>query len=75
MEFQVLKSSKIFILPSYNESWALVVCEAMACGLPVVAYDLPVFEEVYKKGMILIPIGDIDKFAGAILKLLYDIKL
>jgi glycosyltransferase involved in cell wall biosynthesis len=29
-------ASDIFVLPSYLDSWAMVVIEAMACGLPVI---------------------------------------
>jgi glycosyltransferase involved in cell wall biosynthesis len=31
-----LRQSDVFILPSYLDSWAAVVLEAMACGLPVI---------------------------------------
>lgn len=30
------KSSSIFVLPSYYDSWGQVVCEAMSCGVPVI---------------------------------------
>lgn len=26
---------------NYEEGWGIAACEAMACGLSVVAYDLP----------------------------------
>ncbi len=29
-------SSDIFVLPTYNDPWGLVINEAMACGLPVI---------------------------------------
>ena len=31
-----LHQSDVFILPSYLDSWGMVVIEAMACGLPVI---------------------------------------
>jgi glycosyltransferase involved in cell wall biosynthesis len=31
-----LRQSDVFVLPSYLDSWAAVVLEAMACGLPVI---------------------------------------
>lgn len=74
-KFQILKSSKVFVLPSYRESWAIVICEAMASGLPVIAYDLPVLRRIYRSGMVSIPIGDITAFTEAVLKLLGDKNL
>ena len=71
-KFALLKSSKLFLMPSYYESWGMVACEAMACGLPVVAYDLPIFAELFPKGMIRVPIKDVQAFAGMCLKLLSD---
>ena len=32
-------ASDIFILPTYNDLWGLVVNEAMACGLPIIVTD------------------------------------
>jgi glycosyltransferase involved in cell wall biosynthesis len=37
----------IFFMPSYAETFGLVVLEALACELPVVARDLAEFKEVY----------------------------
>ena len=73
--FGILKSSKIFVFPSHEEGFGIVVCEAMACGLPVVAWDLPVYREIYTKGMITVSINDVAEFAEKILELLDDKKL
>lgn len=73
--FLFLKSSRIFLCPSYYESFAIVIAEAMACGLPVVAYDLPIYKDIYNKNILTIPLGDIDQFADAIIKFLENEKL
>jgi len=72
--YRVMKSSRVFIFPSYEESWGISVCEAMACALPVVAYDLPAYKE-FGSALIKVPLGDIRTFAKAILTLLLDEKL
>lgn len=33
----IYKNAKAFILPSYSETWGLVINEALACGCPVLA--------------------------------------
>ena len=73
-KFAVLKSSKVFVFPSYEEGWGIAVCEAMACKLPVVAYDLPAYE-AFGDAIIKVPVGKKRAFAEAVLKLLsYDEK-
>lgn len=69
-KFGTLKSSKIFLLPSYEEGWSIAICEAMSCGLPVVAYDLPTYKSVYKEGIVTVPIGDVESFAQSTIMLL-----
>lgn len=46
-KFRLLKSSRVFIMPSRYESWGIVVGEALASGVPVVAYDLPCYRPVF----------------------------
>jgi len=42
----VLRAGDIYVTPAYAESFAHPLVEAMACGLPVVASDLPVHREI-----------------------------
>ncbi|HXR03452.1 MAG TPA: glycosyltransferase family 4 protein [Verrucomicrobiae bacterium] len=46
-KFRLLKSSRVFVMPSRYESWGIVVGEAIASGVPVVAYDLPCYRPVF----------------------------
>jgi glycosyltransferase involved in cell wall biosynthesis len=62
-KFLLLKSSSIFLCPSYYESFAIVIAEAMACGLPVVAYDLPIYDDIYGEHICTVPLGNFTKFA------------
>jgi len=74
-KFRILKSSRVFVFPSLYESWGIVACEAMACGLPVVAYDLPIFRKNFPLGMKTVPIRDTKAFASTVLELLEDVSL
>jgi glycosyltransferase involved in cell wall biosynthesis len=46
-KFRVLKASRVFAMPSRYESWGIVVGEALAAGIPVVAYDLDCYRPVF----------------------------
>lgn len=70
-KFEILKKSKVFVFPSYYESFGQVALEALRCGLPVVAYDLPPFV-VFTGGVVKVPALDNKKMADEILKILDD---
>jgi glycosyltransferase involved in cell wall biosynthesis len=72
--FGIVKSSRVFISPSHEEGFGIAILEAMACSLPVVAWDLEVYSEVFPKGMIKVPAGNNRDFAEEVLKLLYDVE-
>ena len=69
--FKLISQAKIFLMTSYFESYWLVNIEAMKYWLPVIAYNLPVFE-IFKKWMIKISILDNNIFSKEILKMLED---
>ena len=54
------------LLPSDSEGFGLPVIEAMACGTPVVASDLPVLREVGGDAACYCPVGDIDAWVSTI---------
>jgi glycosyltransferase involved in cell wall biosynthesis len=53
----MIKQSKIFISPSYEESWGIAVSEAMACELPIVCYDLSAYK-IYGDSILKVGLGD-----------------
>lgn len=69
---ELLHSSRLFVFPSYLEGWGIAPQEAMACGVPVVAYDLSVYSENIRgcPSLTLVPKGDKPAMAQAISRLL-----
>ena len=73
-KYAVMKSSKVFLFPSTYESFGMSALEAMACGLPVIAYDLPVYGEIFSGGMLKVPVGDRNKFRKELIGLMRNKK-
>ena len=70
--FTTLRTAKVFLHPSYKENWAIAIGEAMALGMPVIAFDLPELQEVWGEAFRAVPRGDSSAFAGEVLALLAD---
>ena len=68
--FGTIKASQVFVFPSREEGFGIAPLEAQALGLPAVAWNLPVFDEVFPKGMIKLKMGQIEEFAEEVINLL-----
>jgi len=71
-KYKFLNQSKVFVFPSYEEGWGMAVAEALASRLPVVAYDLPSYREVFPEAFLTVKVGDTEAMAQAILNLLQN---
>ena len=72
--------TKVFIFPSSREGFGIAVAEALFLHIPVVAWKIPVFEELYSKNnqkdIKLVELGNPDLFAEECLKTVnqYDLN-
>ena len=64
-KFRLLKSSRVFLMPSRYESWGIVIGEALACKVPVVAYQLEAYPPVFGDLLRYVPPFDVDGFMQA----------
>lgn len=71
-KYKILKSSKVFLHTPVIDTGGMAAAEGMACGLPVVGFDLPGYKYCYPRGMLKAPIGDLEAFADLVLNLLHD---
>jgi phosphatidylinositol alpha-mannosyltransferase len=69
-----LAAAKLFVSPALGgESFGMVLVEALACGTPVVASDIPGFADVVSvDAAALVPPGDEQALADAVCALLAD---
>lgn len=64
----VMKTCDIVVIPSLWEGFGLISVEAMACGIPVVAFNVPGLAEIIADAGALVDVGNIEQFKQSILK-------
>lgn len=72
---RVLRSATVYVAPNTGgESFGIILTEAMASGIPIVASDLPAFRSVLNEGNAgeLFANGDVDALAAALVHVLRD---
>ena len=66
------RRASVVLLPSDREGFGLPVVEAMACGTPVVASDIPALREVGGAAAIYAPPGDVTRWVETLLQFRRD---
>ncbi len=66
----VYRQAGAILMPSEAEGFGLPVIEALSCGGKVIASDLPVLREVGGSAVLYAPVGDVEKWSGAVVGIL-----
>jgi glycosyltransferase involved in cell wall biosynthesis len=74
-KYEILRESKVFLHSTIYDNCGMAACEAMACGVPAVGYDIPALRVAYPKGMLKAPMRDHRAFARLVLRLLKEDSL
>jgi glycosyltransferase involved in cell wall biosynthesis len=69
---KLLSGAMVGAFPSYIEGFPFAVLEKLACGLPIVAYDVPGPREMLRHldSSFMVPLGDIESFSNKLVNLL-----
>ena len=59
---RLFKESRLFLMPSRHEGSPRVVGEALVCGVPVLAYDLPTYRPVFGEFARYVPAFNLSAF-------------
>lgn len=73
--YRRIKEARILFTPSHEEGWGIAVCEALAMGMPVTAYNLPVFKSLFDGTFAGVEFNDYSGFAKKICQILGDQQL
>jgi glycosyltransferase involved in cell wall biosynthesis len=66
----IYRRSALVLMPSEREGFGLPIIEALSCGTPVVASDIPALREVGGEAISYCAVGDIEGWSRAIADLL-----
>ena len=72
---KVYAACDIYVTPAYAETFAYPLVEAMACGLPIVASDLPVHREITAGAVQFFPVFSAEELAERVLLLAQSAEL
>lgn len=71
----IYSGADAFIFPTRHEGFGIPVVQAMACGVPVLASDLPVLREVGGDAIFYFDADNVNSIASAIIEIMDNEKL
>lgn len=69
-KFDLVSRAKLTVMPSVEEGWGIAIAESLSVGTPVLAYDLPVYQEPFGKAIQVVPLHDKKQLSDQAVQLL-----
>lgn len=69
---ELLREARVVVLPSRAEGMPMILTEAMSAGRPFISTPVGAIGELARGGGVLVPVGDPDALAEALISLLAD---
>lgn len=70
VKYSTIKSGRLFILPSQEEGWGIVIAEALACRTPVIVSALDDIKPIWKNNVRWANRSNLQSFVHSVKKLL-----
>ena len=67
--YSLLKGSRCFVFPSYEEGYGIVIAEALSAKVPVITYKLPHYPEAFGDAPYYLDVGSVSGLREALEKL------
>lgn len=61
-KYEILKKSKFFFFPSYEEGWGISLGEALYCNCLAICYEIDFYKSVFGNFPVYVNVGDKDEF-------------
>ena len=68
----IISNAHVFVFPSHEEGFSLTIAEVLLIGVPIVTYDLPIYQNVFPNALSMVPYGDINAFVDQIIAVFHN---
>ncbi len=68
----IISNCHLFVFPSHEEGFSLTIAEVLLMEIPIITYDLPIYQDVFPNALSKVPNADINAFADRIIDVFHN---